>query len=353
LLGNYLTCYIGHATDHEVRYNSASGGLVTALLIFALEEGLIDGALVTKMNRDSPLEAQPFIARTKEEIMSASKSKYCPVPVNVAIKEILDTEKEQFAVVGLPCHIWGFRKAELISKELRDKISLHFGLFCTHVPSFLATEYILKRMKVEKEDVSRLNYRGEGWPGKMSIVTKQTSIRLKVEDYYGSGFGSFLFCPVRCTLCPDALAELADISFGDAWLSELRTDKIGKSMVISRSVTSGCLLDSAQKKGKIKLNAVNEEQVVQAQQGPLSFKKRLLPARVRLCKSTGKKVPNYNMKLSKTSLATYLSAMRCYAILYLGLQKHLRDSLIYRMLVGLFPLTQSSNGQIPKSCRPY
>ncbi|MHC1595631.1 MAG: 4Fe-4S binding protein [Candidatus Syntropharchaeales archaeon] len=36
LIGNYLNCYVGHATDHEIRYNSASGGLVTQLLIHRL-----------------------------------------------------------------------------------------------------------------------------------------------------------------------------------------------------------------------------------------------------------------------------------------------------------------------------
>jgi coenzyme F420 hydrogenase subunit beta len=44
LLGNYLNCcYIGHATDYDIRYNGSSGGLVTALLIFALERGLLTG----------------------------------------------------------------------------------------------------------------------------------------------------------------------------------------------------------------------------------------------------------------------------------------------------------------------
>lgn len=75
LIGNYTNCYIGHATDYEIRYNSASGGLVTALLIFALEEGIIDGALVTKMSKQNPLEPEVVIARTKEEIISAAGSK--------------------------------------------------------------------------------------------------------------------------------------------------------------------------------------------------------------------------------------------------------------------------------------
>ena len=43
----------------------ASGGLVSSLLIFALEEGLIDGALVTRMREDNPLRPEPFIARNE------------------------------------------------------------------------------------------------------------------------------------------------------------------------------------------------------------------------------------------------------------------------------------------------
>jgi len=40
---HYLNCYIGHSTDYNIRYNSASGGHVTQLSIFALEVGIIDG----------------------------------------------------------------------------------------------------------------------------------------------------------------------------------------------------------------------------------------------------------------------------------------------------------------------
>ena len=101
LIGNYLNCYVGHSTHYDIRYNSASGGLITQLLIFALEEGLIDGALVTRMKKDKPLEPEPFIVSTREGVIEASKSKYCPVPANIALKEILNSkEGQKFAVVG-------------------------------------------------------------------------------------------------------------------------------------------------------------------------------------------------------------------------------------------------------------
>ena len=140
LIGNYINCYIGHATDYNVRYHSASGGAVSALLIFALEQGLIDGALVTKMSDKNPLEPEVFMATGKEQIISASKSKYCPVPLNIGLKQIGEQDG-RFAVVGLPCHIHGIRKAELLHKDLREKIVLHFGIFCSSTLNFSALKY--------------------------------------------------------------------------------------------------------------------------------------------------------------------------------------------------------------------
>ncbi|MDY6892811.1 MAG: coenzyme F420 hydrogenase/dehydrogenase beta subunit N-terminal domain-containing protein [Chloroflexota bacterium] len=163
LLGNYLNCYTGYAADSDIRYNSASGGLVTALLIFALEEGLIDGALVTKMRDDRPLEPEPFIARTREEIISAARSKYCPVPANIAVKEILKArEGERFAVVGLPCHIHGIRNAERVNKTLAERIVLHVGLFCAHTDTFALAELVLQKHRIDKEHVASFDYRGCG-----------------------------------------------------------------------------------------------------------------------------------------------------------------------------------------------
>jgi len=170
ILGNYLDCNVGHATDPDIRYQSASGGIVTGLLVYALEHGIIDGALVTRMSKDHPLEPEPFIARTRDEIIEASRSKYCPVPTNTVIREILrSSEGERFAVVGLPCHIHGIRKAESLNEKLKDKIVLHIGLFCSHNDTFWQTDYILKKLHVSKDSVRIIRYRGQGWPGSFAI----------------------------------------------------------------------------------------------------------------------------------------------------------------------------------------
>ena len=331
LIGNYLNCYVGHSTDYNIRYDSASGGLITQLLIFALEEGTIDGALVTRMKKDKPLEPEPFIARTREEVVEASKSKYCPVPANIALKEILNSkEGEKFAVVGLSCHIHGIRKAEQINKKLKEKIVLHLGIICNHTPSFLATEFLLRKMNIKKEDVAKLEYRGEGWPGAMRIDLKGGE-QLQLQDYWGSGFGSHFF-PMRCTMCCDHTCELADISFGDAWLPELENDRIGKSIIITRTILYERKLQIANIKKKINIYRTTSDDVKQSQRGILHFKKSLR-SRIVLFKLLNKKVPIYHTKLLKLKYIEYLGVVWFYlwnriaSRKYLWSLIHLKNSL--------------------------
>lgn len=294
LIGNYLNCYIGHSTDYDIRYNSASGGLVTQLLIFALEEGVIDGALVTRMNRDTPLDPEPFIARTRDEIIEAAKSKYCPVPANIALKEILKAkEGERFAVVGLPCHIHGIRKAETASKRLKEKIFLHLGLFCNHVPNFWGTNLLLQKLKINNEEIVKFDYRGEGWPGYMKISKKDGEILL-LPDYW-SFVGSYFFFPSRCLMCDDATNEVADISFGDVWLPELSNDKTGKSLVLSRNRIGEEVLHKIKSRNEVKLTKVSANNVIHSQRGVLYLKKGL-NARQGLFKAMPYNVRNSSLK---------------------------------------------------------
>lgn len=317
LIGNFINCYIGHATNYEIRYNSASGGLVTALLIFALEEGIINGALVTKMSEKNPLEPESFIARTREEVIEASKSKYCPVPANLSLRDIL-IENGKFAVVGLPCHIHGVRKAEKYNKKLKEKIILHLGIFCSHPPTFLGTEYLLKNMSIHKEDVSKIEYRGRGWPGEMSIILKNGDT--KFIPYVDAWNMMTYFYSRRCMLCCDQNAELADISFGDAWLPELLNDKIGKSIVISRNKMSEEILQRAVSKKIIKINRVRSEEV---KQRALYFKKQSFNVYSSLFSLFGKKVPIYNTKLLKPTMRTYLRCFFLYLVTYISSKRYL------------------------------
>ena len=153
LIGNYLNCYSGYSQDSDIRYHSSSGGLVTSVLLFMLEENLIDGALVVRMKKKNPLKAEFFIARNSKEILSAQGSKYCPVDMSDGLKDIMNSKiGSKFAIVGLPCHIKAFRRI----KEIQQKIVLYLGLFCHHTPSTYATQVFLKKRKINPEEILQI-----------------------------------------------------------------------------------------------------------------------------------------------------------------------------------------------------
>lgn len=298
LLGNYLKCYVGHSNDVDIRYNSASGGMASQLLISALEKGLIDGAIVVRMKKDKPLETEAVIARTRKEILDASKSKYCPNASNEALKQILK-EKGRFAVVGLPCHIHGIRKAEEACKILKERVVLRIGLMCSHIVSFTGTEFILEKLGVDKEQVKALSYRGNGWPGGMSVKMNDGSNLfiplLGAWNSYWCVFSSHFFTPIRCEMCPDETAEFADFSLGDAWLPELRHDRLGESIIVTRTKVAEDLLSLANSSGAVTVVPVDPAKVKQTQGLNLKFKKNLFGKRLSMLKQFGNQTPKFDI----------------------------------------------------------
>jgi coenzyme F420 hydrogenase subunit beta len=345
LLGNYLNCYVGHSNDHHIRFNSASGGLANQMLIFALEHKIIDGALVTRMKKDKPLETEPFIARSREEVLSAFGSKYCPVSANEALKQI-HAETGRFAVVGLPCHMHGIRKAELLNPELRKKIVLHISLMCSHTVTYLGTEFIIKKLHVPKEQVSQLSYRGKGWPGYMTIKLKnKSSLSIPLVGNWNSYwpiFSSFFFTPTRCTMCPDQTGELADISLGDAWLPEFRDSKIGESIIITRTQIAESILSSMTSSKIISITQSSPERVKQSQLLNLKFKKTDLSTRLNIIKLLGRQVPNFTPAQNSLSIAASLRASYIYFNIKMSSNKRIRPLLsflpfpLFRLYFGVY-----------------
>ena len=276
LFGNHLACFIGYTNDCYLRYDASSGGIATQLLIYALENKLIDGVLTTRMNREDPLEPEPIIAKTKEEITEASKSKYCPVPLNVLLKKIAETDiKERFAIVGLPCHIDALRKAEKVNKNLKNKIILSVAIFCSGTPSFFATDFLLYKLNINRKDIKMLNYRGDGWPGNLYIKLRDKSeVKIPYPEYWNF-FGN-LFYNDYCLICTKWFGKSADISVGDAWLPKItKKDKIGSSVIVSRTELGLELLKQIERKNLLTLIDCSPKEIIQSQKGFEKKRERL------------------------------------------------------------------------------
>lgn len=266
MVGNVLNSYLAYSQDKNIRTEGQSGGVVSSLLIFALQNKIIDGVVVTRMSRSNPLRPETFIATSEEEIIEASKSKYCPVHAGTVINEILRSEG-RFAFVGLSCHIQGIRKAEQVNEKLKGKIVFHIGLFCNKTLNFHFQEYILSKSAIEIDDVKTFTYRNRewrGWPGDIQIKLKDGGKKDLPREWRMSA--KPIFTPQRCYLCFDQLNQFADISVGDPWLPVPPEDiNEGFSVVITRSEIGEELIHQMKAKEKLHCNEISLNEILEGQ----------------------------------------------------------------------------------------
>lgn len=246
-LGYFRNCYLAYSRDSNIRFQCSSGGAITSTLIYLLRNKIIDGALVTAMDSRRPLLSKPFIAYSEKEVIEARGSKYTPVLLNQCLKEIMKSKKQRFAVVGLPCHIQGIRKFQKINPTLKVKIKICLGLVCGQEVNFSGTRFILKQLKTKFDEVKKIQYRGDNWPGEIIVFKKNGKVKKLPFPEVFRTFTMGFFTPERCFLCTDFTNELADISFGDAWIPKLIKRRQGVNFVITRTKQGQELLEKKNK----------------------------------------------------------------------------------------------------------
>ena len=311
LLGTIRGVFLGHSADGEIRSRAASGGMVTALILDMMKRGDISGAVLSRMSAVEPLRSESFIARTEAEVLSASTSKYCPTAPAAVLSEIKKASPgEKVAFVGLPCQVHGVRKLQCEEKWAREMISPVIGIFCSHGLTFGGIYPALERFAAGCGGVRNIRFRGGGWPGGLNVKYDDgRTVDVPLGDYWPVLFAPYFFTPRRCLSCHDMTAELADISTGDAWLTEImEKDEEGTSVVITRSRDGENALTAACGAGSLSLESVEPALVVKSQAGPLARKKTGVGARIKLMRRLGKPVPEYGREF-KAGSAGYIGAV--------------------------------------------
>jgi coenzyme F420 hydrogenase subunit beta len=317
-IGVYKSIYAAYSRDVKIRNNASSGGVVTSLLIFLLDKGLIDGAIVVCMKDKEPWNYEVKIARTKTEILNASQSKYSLIPLNTILSKI-SKEEGNFALVGLPCHIQGIRKLQMMGWKHIDKIKYLIGLFCGFNMHLSATNYLIGKLGVEKGDIVSIQYRGGNYPGGFLIKTKNGDEKFLEKFYYN--LFNLLYVPERCLLCVDLMNELADISVGDAWIKGI--DKKGWSTVIARTEKGKALFKEAINHNYLGYKKVSREDLLQSHSHLIGYKKRKVFVRLNLSKTK----PIYDLEAPNMGVHEYISGF-----LFFCLVKILSDDYVKRVI---------------------
>ncbi len=332
--GNYKQAYIGSYNDLAFLRQASSGGIVSGILIHALKENIIDGVYLLQPNPNNPLVPVMRYAISEAEVKKAAGSIYWPAPVGQVIRDIRN-KLGRYAFVGLPCEIQALRKTQGIFSSLQGRIVFSIGLFCGGRTTIAGQKFTLERYGFKPESLSEIRYRGGDWPGTLSVCTKDGKEFFVPKSKQIQGFGSQLIAHPRCVFCHDSLADLADISAGDAWRLEHIRLPHEKSVLIVRTEAGLSLIEGACAAKRFALREIEIEKVIHSQLRPLMHKKQALWDRIAFGKLICKKTPSIVMErpiLRRPSVGDYLSAAK---VVVLSLLTNLR---LIRSILKRVPL---------------
>lgn len=213
---------LARATDPDVAEVGQDGGLVSAILIYALEHDVIDSALVSYLEGDgSTWKAVPGVARTRDDVLRSAGSRYTYSANTLAYPAAAEAGDERIALVGMSCQssappVLRVRKAGKVAR----RITLNIGLLCSKTFDDRIFEELLEaKYGLTRPEIKKMNIKGR--------------LQIWCHD------GRYVEVPLKecheftregCTMCPDFAAQHADISTGgigaynDWTLTLVRTD---------------------------------------------------------------------------------------------------------------------------------
>ncbi|HLB38928.1 MAG TPA: Coenzyme F420 hydrogenase/dehydrogenase, beta subunit C-terminal domain [Actinomycetota bacterium] len=223
LIGQYQEIYLARSSSPETLMAGQDGGVVSALLIWGLETGRIDGAATSVMSSERQWDCEPSIVTDREGVLAAAGSRYTYSANPLALLKAAEMGLSKVALVGMGCQasVTGAMESRRVNKW-RKKIAWTLGLLCSKSFTYdgLMVEIAQKELGLDLDHLVRVNIKG-----RLLFYTDtgdETVYSLKQ---------SHRFTRPGCLNCPDFAAEHADISFGglgqgDGWtLSIVRTER--------------------------------------------------------------------------------------------------------------------------------
>ena len=105
--GVYKDVLLTRAVDDAVHELGQDGGLVSAILIWCLDNGVIDGALVSHLEGGdagrAAWKAVPAVATDRESVLAGAGSRYTYSANTLALAEAREQGLESLALVGMSC----------------------------------------------------------------------------------------------------------------------------------------------------------------------------------------------------------------------------------------------------------
>lgn len=292
--GPILELWEGYAADDEIRYAASSGGAASALALHAIEDHGMAGVLHITARPDVPYLNHTVLSRTREEIVSATGSRYAPASPCEKLDEV-ESSEAPCVFIGKPCDVAGAVMAARQRPALAEKLGLTIGIFCAGTPSTRGTLEMIRSMGVEDPStVTNVRYRGLGWPGLARVRSSGGDEEREATLTYAESWGEILqrHRQWRCYVCADHTGEFADIAVGDPWYREIPPDEPGRSLILVRTERGRRMLRAALDAGVIVAEPVGGE-ILEASQPNLLRTRGAIWARILFTRLFGAAAPRY------------------------------------------------------------
>lgn len=199
-LGPHRRILLVRATDPEIAAAGQDGGLGSAILIHALDHGIIDGALVSGV--EHPQRPVPRVARTRAELLACAGSRYTYSPNTVALGDADDLSRLALMSVGCQISVSAFAAARG-ARKLARRFALTVGLLCSKTFSDdLYAALLHAGHGIPREAITKVNIKG-----RLQVWHRAGYLEVPLKECHG-------FTRPQCTTCPDFTARHADISLG-------------------------------------------------------------------------------------------------------------------------------------------
>lgn len=256
--GVYRRIAIAQAKPSDIQKARQDGGAATAMLVAALQNGLIDGAVVSGKSQEKPFLPVPILATTAEKIIESAGTKYSCSSTLLALPEVIKQKKTQIAFVGTPCQIHAVRKMQMSGvKKFSAPIKYLVGLMCSECFDYegLMETHIKGKLGINLNDITKMNIKG-----KMLVTTPAGTTAIPLADIKP-------YVRMSCSVCEDFSSELADVSVGGLGLE-------GWTFTIIRTEKGEELFTNAEKTGFLESKPVEEGAFSKGLLLKLSKKKR-------------------------------------------------------------------------------
>jgi len=235
-LGHFKRIVAARAGEN-VRGDFQGGGSVSALIAYALDSKLVNGAVLTA---GEGIEPAARLVTAPQQVAACAGSKFIAAPTLAALNQAVRDGARKLAVVGTPCQMTAvaqMRMNPLQREDFEDPVALTVGVFCNWALDHRRlTAYLSERMDITA--ITGMDIPPP--PAEVLVVkTRNDEKRFSLKEIRR-------LIPPTCFICPDMTAEWSDVSVGmyegrPGWNTLLVRTRAGAELV-DKAISDGWLV---------------------------------------------------------------------------------------------------------------